>query len=192
MAYYKKIAGKKCYLSPIDMNDAEKFTGWLNDPEVTINLDNLSRSLTLEEEKEFLQSISKSNNMIFGIIDNSTDKIIGTCGLHGVNYIDGTAEFGIFIGDKDSWGKGFGMEATRLIIDYGFSVLNLHNIYLRVFEFNKRAIRVYEKCGFKVIGKRREAKRIAGKRYSVIFMDILANEHDSIFFDHFLKNSIQI
>ena len=190
MAYYKKVAGDKCYLSPIDMNDAEKFTAWLNDPEVIINLDTVSKSLTLESEKEFLQSISKSNNIIFGIIDNSTDNIIGTCGLHGINNIDGTAEFGIFIGEKTRWGKGFGSEATRLILDYGFSVLNLNNIYLRVYEFNKRAIRIYEKCGFKIIGKRRESKMIAGKRYDVILMDIIAKEHKSIFFEKFIKDSI--
>jgi RimJ/RimL family protein N-acetyltransferase len=98
-----------------------------------------------------------------------------------INHINGTAMFGIVIGEKEYWSKGFGTEATKLILDYGFNILNLHNIMLGVFDFNKRAIASYKKIGFKEIGKRRGDRLIAGKRYDTIFMDILAEEFESPF-----------
>ncbi|MGB4722593.1 MAG: GNAT family protein, partial [Defluviitoga tunisiensis] len=78
--------------------------------------------------------------------------------------------------DKEYLSKGYGTEAMELLLDYGFNALNLQNIMLEVFDYNKRAIKAYEKVGFKVIGKRRQAKFFNNKRYDIIFMDILKDE----------------
>jgi len=180
MKYFKKLVGEKCYLSPVSVEDAEKYTEWLNDMEVLVNLTMISQVVTLEGEREYLNGIAKdTHNCTFGIIDLKTDKLIGNCGLHNINKVNSHAMFGIFIGDKAFWNKGYGYEATRLILDFGFNILNLNNIFLGVYEFNKRAIKCYEKCGFKKIGNHRQCKIISGKKYDVVLMDMLAEEFES-------------
>ena len=83
------------------------------------------------------------------------------------------------IGEKDCWDQGYGTEATRLILDYAFNVLGLHNVMLSVYDYNRRGVRAYEKAGFKVIGRRRQALRLGHKRHDVILMDALATEFES-------------
>ena len=172
--YFKKMVGKKCYLSPIDENDAEKFTEWLNDLEVTVNLQLYQCVITVETEKTFLSNLSKDHN--FSIIDMKTNELIGNCGFLGIDNLNQTAEAGIFIGNKEYWNKGYGTEALILLMDYGFKALNLYNIELRVYGYNGRAIKSYEKAGFKQIGVRRKALYRNMERHNIIFMDILVDE----------------
>jgi len=174
MKYYKKIIGEKCYLSPLCVDDAAKYTEWLNDLEVAINITIASRSITAEGERKLLENLSADHN--YAIVDARTDTLIGNCGFMNLNQLHRTADLGIFIGDKEYWGKGYGEEAIGLLTDYGFSILNLRNIMLSVYSFNKRAIRCYEKCGFHLIGRRREALEIGGAVYDILFMDLLASE----------------
>jgi RimJ/RimL family protein N-acetyltransferase len=172
--YFKKLVGKKCYLSPIDENDAEKFTEWFNDLEITINLQLYNGVLNVENEKMFLANLSKEHS--YSIIDFENDELIGNCGFLDIDHLNQTAEVGLFIGNKNYWNKGFGSEALTLLLDYGFKALNLNNIMLRVYSFNKRAIKSYEKVGFKIIGNRREALRRGKEVFDIIFMDILGKE----------------
>jgi RimJ/RimL family protein N-acetyltransferase len=172
--YFRKMTGKLCYLSPIDVNDAEKFTEWLNDLEVTQNLTLHPQIISVEGEKGFLERLSKEHN--YSIIDNDTNELVGNCGYVKIDHINQIAEIGIFIGNKKYWNRGYGTEALSLLLDYGFKALNLHNVLLRVYSFNERAIKCYEKTGFKTIGKNREALLRDGKRHDIIFMDILRDE----------------
>ncbi len=190
MKYFKKLIGEKCYLSPICIEDADQYIEWINDLEVSKNLMMSSSQITLEKEKEILSNMSKNQSQVFGIIDKANDELIGNCSLFSIDHKNGKAEFGIFIGDKSYWNKGFGMEATKLIIDYGFNILNLHNIWLEVYSFNKRAIKSYEKAGFKFLGKRREAKIINGKKYDEIYMDILASEFESVYIKKVMEEDV--
>jgi RimJ/RimL family protein N-acetyltransferase len=172
--YFKKLIGKKCYLSPINVNDAEKFTEWLNDIEITQNLALYNSVITKESEKSILENISQFHN--YSIIDLEKDQLIGNCGFIHLDHLNQTGEVGIFIGDKSYLNKGYGTEALTLLLDYGFKALNLHNISLRVYAYNKRAIKCYEKVGFKIIGKRREALYRNLERHDEVFMDILVKE----------------
>jgi RimJ/RimL family protein N-acetyltransferase len=174
--YFKKIVGTKCYLSPVNPDDFEKYTEWLNDPEISQNLLVDDKTVSLLREKEILEDMAKNNDTTFTIVDLATDKPLGNCSLNNVDNINQTATLGIFIGDKEYLSKGYGTEAMELLLDYGFNALNLQNIMLEVFDYNKRAIKAYEKVGFKVIGKRRQAKFFNNKRYDIIFMDILKDE----------------
>ena len=100
------------------------------------------------------------------------------------NEINRTAILGIFIGEKKEQNKGLGAETIKLLLDYGFNYLNLHEISLEVYEFNKRAIKCYEKVGFKECGRKRESKYLNGKYYDIITMDILKSE----FKGNYIKN----
>ncbi|MDR1218938.1 MAG: GNAT family N-acetyltransferase, partial [Treponema sp.] len=124
--YFKKLVGKKCYLSPIDMNDAEKYTEWLNDLEITLNLVRYSKSLDLNTEKQLIAELAKGHN--YGIIALGDDTLIGNCSFMEIDNLNQTGEVGIFIGNKNYWNKGYGAEALTLLVDYGFKALNLYNI----------------------------------------------------------------
>jgi diamine N-acetyltransferase len=101
---------------------------------------------------------------------------IGIANIRDFGNPHGTAEFGITIGDASDRGQGFGTEATRLLLDYAFTVLGVHNVWLDTPAYNAGAIRAYEKAGFREIGRRRQARTLAGTRYDVVLMDCLAGE----------------
>jgi RimJ/RimL family protein N-acetyltransferase len=172
--YIKKMVGQKCYLSPMDINDAEKYATWLNDLEVTTFTKLAPQSITIEKEKEILSSLSKFHN--YSIVDKQNDQLIGSCGLLDIDDIHKSAEIGIIIGDKNYWNKGYGTEALSLLIDYSYKFLNLYNILLRVYSINEKAIRCYEKIGFKKIGERRKALRRNLQTFNFIYMDIIPED----------------
>ncbi len=177
----KKLIGKKCYLSPINIEDYDQYYRWLNDSETTIYLSIFHEIIARHHEKELLEKLirTENGNYMMAIVEKETNKLLGNCGLLNVDLINRNAEFGIFIGDKKYRGKGIGEEATRLILDFGFNALNLHHIWLRVFTFNKNAIGLYKKIGFKVIGTKRESRIIGTQKIDELLMDILPHEFES-------------
>ena len=175
MKYFKKLIGDRIYLSPRNSEDVEKFTEWLNDFETTDYLGKSAILTTLEGEKKYLEdNITQEANFV--IVTLNDDKIIGTISLENINHINRCATLGIFIGDKDYRNKGYGTEAIKLILEYGFKYLNLKNIKLDLMSFNKRALNCYKKCGFKEYGRRRKCNFINGEYYDSIEMDILNEE----------------
>jgi len=108
------------------------------------------------------------------------DHLIGFIGLWGISWSHGDAEVGIGIGDRQSWGKGYGTDAMRVILRYGFTELNLRRITLGVFDYNPRAIRSYEKAGFTLEGHLRKALYRDGSRADIVFMGILREEWQAL------------
>ena len=183
MKYFKKLVGDRIYLSPRSIEDAEKFTEWMNDFYVTDYTGRSGTIMSLEGEKKYL--IENANpEATFSIITLDEDKIIGTVGLERINHIHRTATLGVFIGDRNYLSKGYGTEAIRLLLDYGFNYMNLHSVKLEVMSFNKRALKCYKKCGFKETGRIRDNKFINGNYYDTITMDILRNE----FTESYIRN----
>jgi len=177
MAHYKKLSGEKCYLSPCHPEDAQKWAEWFNDLEVTLPLgDEAYTPFSLENARGQIQDISNKQDHVFSILEQQTGRLIGRCMLFGIDLVNRSSMLGIAIGEKDCWGQGYGSEALILLLDYAFNLLNLNNVMLGVFSFNQRAIHSYLKVGFREIGRRRQARVIAGQAYDVVFMDILAPE----------------
>lgn len=172
MKYFKKIIGDRIYLSPRNSEDVEQFTQWLNDFETTDYLGRSGTLITIEREKKYLEE-NNSPESTFVIVTLDNNKMIGTVSLEKINWRNRTATLGIFIGDKDFRNKGYGTEAIKLILEYGFKYLNLYNIKLDLMGFNARALKCYEKCGFKEYGRRRKCEYLNGKYYDIISMDIL-------------------
>ena len=183
MKYFKKLVGERIYLSPRNVEDVEIFTKWMNDFYITDYTGRSHQVVTLQDEKQYLENSGGDKNT-FVKIDTQKDEMIGTVGLHKIDNINRTATLGIFIGNRDYWSKGYGTEAIQLLLDFGFNYLNLKNIDLAVMEFNPRAVKCYQKCGFKEIGRRRKCKFINGKYYDSILMDILAED----FKERYIKN----
>ncbi len=171
--YCKKMIGLKCYLSPLDIEDASIFTQWVNDYDVTRHLTLAPMSISEPVEREVLEKLSRGHH--YAVVDLKNDRLLGICGFLSVDHLNQTGEVGLFIGAKNLWGQGYGAEALSLLVDYGFRVLNLHNVMLQVRSYNERAIRCYEKIGFVRFGTRTGAILREGKRHDMIYMELTAD-----------------
>jgi RimJ/RimL family protein N-acetyltransferase len=177
LPHYRRLVGEKCYLSPVCAEDADAWTRWANDLDVGLPLgDEAYAPTSLSEIQEWIAGIIRKQDPVFDIIDAQTDRLIGRVMLFGVNRVDRAANLGIVIGEKEYWGKGYGTEATLLMLDHAFNLMNLNSVMLGVFAFNQRALASYRKVGFREIGRRREARIIAEQRHDLVLMDLLADE----------------
>lgn len=174
MKYFPKIVGQDLYLSPISLEDAELYTRWLNDLEVTRYLTLAPHQVSLQGERDALVGLSKDHN--YAIVSKEGDELLGNVGFQSLDLVDRTAEVGIFIGETSRRGKGHGTEALRLACDYGFNVLGLGNIMLRVASFNERAQACYRKVGFKEYGRRHACRFYAGAFHDTVFMELLSRD----------------
>ncbi len=103
-------------------------------------------------------------------------RCIGTARLHSLDQQNRRARYAIGIFDRAMWSRGYGTEATQLVLDYAFSVLSLHRVDLRVLSFNQRAIACYARCGFVHEGVEREGAFIGGEYQSDVLMSLLEQE----------------
>ncbi len=175
-----KIKGEKVSLAPVEHGDAALWYRWLNDIEVALPLgDEVYNTITNDAMTECVESMVKGGDPVFTIVENGTERAIGRCLLFNVDRVNRSAMAGIFIGEKDCWNMGYGGEAMELLLDYGFTLLNLNSVMLGAFAYNERAVSCYRRIGFKEIGRRREARIIGGRKYDVVMMDMLASEFQS-------------
>lgn len=117
---------------------------------------------------------------LFAIRTLPDDRLIGEIGFGGIDWAARNAWVGIGIGVKEYWGHGYGTEAMRLMLRFGFAELNLHRVSLDVFDYNARAIRSYQKAGFTIEGRERKALRRSGERFDIVYMGILRSEWETL------------
>ena len=172
MKYFKKMEGEKVYLSPINLDDTELYVKWLNNPRITDFLDCNDNLITLSNEKDFLEKIA-NEEFTFAIVKKEDDTLLGNVGLTKIDYKNGRAELGIFIGEEDNLSKGYGSEAIKLLLEFAFNEIRLHTVMLTVFSNNPRAIKAYNKCGFKEFGRRHEAIYHKGEYIDLIYMEVI-------------------
>ncbi|MCL2557644.1 MAG: GNAT family N-acetyltransferase [Treponema sp.] len=176
MRYFPKITGERVYLSSVNPEDAPLFAKWGNDPEVAITLGAYPQMRSLASERKTLEETGESWHD-FAIVLKENDELLGGARLMGIDRINRRATLGLFIGEAERRGKGYGAEAIGLVLSYGFDVLNLNNVMLYVHSDNAQGIACYQKAGFKEIGRRREAI-IRGELFlDDVCMDILAREY---------------
>ena len=174
------LQGERIVLRPVRRSDITPALNWLNDPEVTQYLNMWLPLTEMREEKviEDLGTTRAQNNvvLIIEVNDDGEPKPIGSVELEDINYGDRVAMFGITVGEKDYWNQGYGTEAARLIIRYGFEQLNLHRINSYAYSFNERSLRLHRKVGFVEEGRQREAVFKNGVYYDHVLFGILKNE----------------
>jgi diamine N-acetyltransferase len=177
------VPGEKVYLGPIRRDLAPEYRRWLNDLRFAGTLGvvrDQSYPITDEDQHEWFDATRKDDSVAaFTIYERATGNAVGNVALMNVRSLNRSAELGIGIGDRSKQGKGYGTEAVRLVCDYGFTLLNLHRIWLECVDFNIAGIRAYEKVGFREVGRARDAWLLGGKRYDGVIMDILAHEFQS-------------
>lgn len=170
------LIGSAIYLRPLDLADVPQLLTWMNDPEVTRQL-RAYRPIMRVWEEEFLRKLSTSETDIaLGIMVREPEQFIGVTGLHRLDVGNRHAAFGITIGETSAWGKGYGTEVTRLMVQYAFDRLNLNRVWLHVYEFNERARRVYQKVGFRPEGRLRQDTFRDGRYWDTLVMGVLRDE----------------
>jgi RimJ/RimL family protein N-acetyltransferase len=142
------------------------------------------RPMTLAEEVEYLRRLADSpTDLALGIVPCSDERLIGVTGLHKIDSRNRHAALGIVVGEKGAWGKGFGTEATRLLVRHAFDTLNLNRVWLHVYEYNTRAVRVYEKVGFRTEGRLRQDTFRDGRYWDTLVMGVLHEEWGAVEYD---------
>ncbi len=172
------VEGDLVALGPLRRDLLETYHRWVNDFDVARTLGLPLKPSTLESEHRRFDALTAGNSdsVVFTIYERATLCPVGITELQDIDHAHRTAELVMFIGHKECWGNGFGSEVTALMQDYAFDSLGLHNLMLKVFSHNERAIYVYEQAGFREIGRRRAAFREGGRVHDTIFMDCLASE----------------
>jgi len=173
------IDGKLVGLRPLETEDVFVLFKWFNDERVLENLgaDNMFFATSLEEERLVVESMIRDHRSQFLIIHRLEDhEPVGIIGLAGLDERNASAELRIVIGEVGAWDQGLGTDAVQVILEHGFNVRNLHRIWLRVLEYNKRALRCYEKCGFQMEGRVRQEMYHKGAWRDAYRMSILEEE----------------
>ena len=171
--------GKRIALRDFLIEDTQSIYGWLRRPEITRYLVTAFLPKTLRETETYVEEQMARNdplNRAFVITLRADASSIGVTGCHNIDWPNRAAEIGITIGEPEQLGKGYGTEAMELLLAFCFNELNLHRVFLRVFDFNGRAIESYRKCGFKEEGRLREAFFREGHYHDVLVMSLLEEE----------------
>lgn len=170
--------GEKVKLRAYRKEDVESACNFMNDFETRRLMSTLiPYPFLMEQEQKWYEGLQNTKESYsFAIEDKETDKYIGGCGINKVDWINRVATVGIFIGDKNYWGKGFGTDAMKVLIRFIFEQMNMNKIKLNVFSFNERAKKCYEKCGFQVEGTLRQELFRDGKYYDEYIMSVLFEE----------------
>jgi RimJ/RimL family protein N-acetyltransferase len=176
------LRGDRIVLRPLEREHLARCVKWFNDPEVTQYLGMYLPMTEMAEEKWIEDTATDRTrvNFVIEAIEGEFSKPIGSTGLENINTKDHSATFGIAIGDKDYWSKGYGTEAARLLVNYGFEQLNLHRVNSFVIGFNDRSLNLHKSLGFTEEGRMRQAVYRNGKYYDHVVAGILREEWKGI------------
>lgn len=171
------ISGRLVVLRRHRQENLPSIVRWYRDPELARLTRYHMQPMSLEEiERYFMTRLLAADALAFGIHERKSDRLIGLTTFSALDPDNASVLFHITIGERDAWGRGFGTEAAELMLGHAFERLGLHRVGLSVFAFNERAIRSYEKAGFRVEGRLREAIARDGRFWDEIQMGVLREE----------------
>lgn len=174
------LAGDKVFLTALDRANAETSRAWINDPEINRWLLSGLIPLSATSELAWYDSVERrgaeKTAFVFEIHDKATGRYIGNCGLESVDMVHRHAEVGILIGVVAEQNKGFGRDAIRTLLRFGFDTLGLHEIEIRYIVGNERAGHLYRSVGFTETGVLRQHLFVRGAFVDEVVLDMLASE----------------
>lgn len=171
------LIGSRVELRGVEAADLDDRYRWLNNPDIVRYFTNLAKlPLTRSQLANWHEKTFKNERELHFSVYTMHHQHIGGAQLKEIDWLNRSAEFGLFIGETEYWAKGYGMEITRLILTYAFETLNLHRVCLRVDKDNAAAVRCYQKCGLKQEGIFREEVFRDGKYHDSMIMSILKKE----------------
>ena len=168
------IQGDKVTLRALNDEDAERLRHWRNHPDIFPYHFTCHYASQIEQRKWY-EAYAANHNYYIYIIEDEARESIGYTILKDLDHKNRQAEIGLYL-DPKYQGKGYGSDAFRALIRHTFHELNLHRVYLQVIDFNERAIKMYEKLGFKTDGRLRQAYFTQNKYCDIVVMSMLENE----------------
>ncbi len=172
-----RMVEDRVYIRPITPEDTDRIVTWRNRDFVRKNFI-YQKPFTREGHEAWLREQVVSGHVAQFIIcvesagAESICREIGSVYLRDIDREAGEAEYGVFIGEEKALGQGYGTQAAKLMLDYGFGKLGLKKIFLRFLEGNAKALGSYEKAGFQMINNRRETVNLEQGIRCVLFMEI--------------------
>ena len=171
------LEGKSVRLRQIEESDLPKLRDWRNSSYIRAYTREYRPLNMLNQKKWFESLLMDQSNIMFVIEKKDKEEIIGCCGLTHINWKEGHGEVSIYIGEEKWQEKGYASAALHLLLKYGFGELRLHRIYAIIFEYNESSIRLFEKNGFTLEGKYREARFLDGKFHDELIYGVLDYEY---------------
>jgi RimJ/RimL family protein N-acetyltransferase len=172
-----EIVGRRIVLRRHRAENLAVVSRWYRDPEVARLTRYQTRPMPREEVERFFQTrLLGPDSVAYAIHVRLTDRLIGLTTFSSLDPDNGSVLFHITLGESDIWGQGYGTEAASLMLAHAFERLGLHRVGLSVFSFNERAIRSYEKAGFRIEGRLRDAIARDGRYWDEIQMGALRPE----------------
>jgi RimJ/RimL family protein N-acetyltransferase len=159
-------------LRRVEPDDYPLIQGWQNDPEIFSRMD-YQKPFTLEDIR---RSEEHGAEKEYPFVIEVEGRPIGRCGLFGARWRDRWCGLYIFIGDKDSWGKGYAKDALRALLTYAFDTLNLTLVQLYSLGDNDRAVRLYKSLGFTEEARLRDRSFVEGRFVDHVVMSITRDE----------------
>lgn len=171
------IGGSSVVLRRHRLSDLPEVRRWYRDPELARLTRYSLRPMSDDEIDRFFHGrLMSLESVAYAIEVRESGRLIGLTTFSNLDPENGSVMFHITIGEADAWGHGYGTETARLMLSLAFDRIGLHRVALSVFAFNERAIRSYQKAGFRVEGRDREAILRDGQRWDELGMGILATE----------------
>ncbi len=173
--------GSLVRLAPLDRQDAAVMAGWSHNAEyLRLQDTDMARPRTEDAVAADIERwATASDTIVMGVRLLADDRLIGYVGFCEIEWSNQVASFAIGIGERADWSRGYGTDALALALRYAFHELNLYRVQLEVLAYNARAIRVYEKCGFRREGVYREFGQRDGKRYDMFLYGLLRHEWEA-------------
>jgi RimJ/RimL family protein N-acetyltransferase len=172
-----EIVGRRVILRRHRPENLAVVARWYRDPEVARLTRYQTRPMPRDEVERFFQTrLLGPDSVGYAIHVRLTDRLIGLTTFSSLDPDNGSVLFHITLGERDVWGQGYGTEAASLMLAHAFERLELHRVGLSVFSFNDRAIRSYEKAGFRIEGRLRDAIVRDGRYWDEIQMGALRPE----------------
>lgn len=172
----KTLTGRRVCLRPFGKDDAKYLQKWSNDAELRKLIGEVKPMSQAETEKFYEELSADKDRMWFVIVLRGNDRVIGEAGLLRMFRPWRTTDMTVIIGEKDVWGRGYGTDAGRLLLDYAINRLGFHRVSIGVVGFNERALRFWEGLGFKREGVERDGYYCDNKHSDFIMMSILEDE----------------
>lgn len=174
------LSGERVFLARLSKEDVREIYPYFSNVELTAYTGGWGSTYSLEDEQAWIEDAvrNRPDRVLFGIFERESGRVVGSTELRGINHHSGTATLGISLFDPAVWGRGYGTEATRLIVGYGMFHLNLFNVELKVWAFNERALGAYRRAGFREIGRRTGATALGGERFDDVWIEITRPEVD--------------
>ena len=170
------LIGKRVYLRPLAKEDLVYLRKWSEDAEIRALIGEAAPMSEADSEEFLHKTYADSTREWFVLVTRNSDQVIGEAGLLRMDATWRTTDVSIIIGEKEEWGKGYGTETILLLLDYAFGHLNFHRVAIGVVGFNERAMRFWEKVGFRKEGVRRDEYYYDGKYHDFVMMSILEDE----------------